>query len=107
MNDGTESMLCKKDCEPNKSFIIPSDIKITKLRSCLYEIPNDPGLFYVTQFELFDSNGGLILKCGKAAHTTEYFETTVPEDETVVGFKVVTLEGGGIRGLGLVTAKTL
>ena len=62
----------------------------------------------MTKIELFDSNGGLIWKCGKVKDRDQYFETTVPEDETVVGFKVaIEEEWNDISGLGLVTAKNL
>jgi len=46
----------------------------------------------LTQLELFGSNGGLIWACGVDRSNDKYFETTVPKDETAVGFKVVTDE---------------
>jgi len=67
MSYGTESLLGNKDDESNASLSLPADIKIAKLRSGFEEDKHYPGLFYLTQFELFNSNGGLIWKCGKAA----------------------------------------
>ena len=64
MSDGTESLLGRNK-EPKASFNISPNIKIAKLRSGFYDSPVYPGLKYLTQFELFDQNGGLIWKCGK------------------------------------------
>ena len=93
MSDGSESsLLGDKGHKPNKSFSLPANIKITKLRSGFYDNPAYPGLKYFYKLELFDQNGVLIWNCGREEYyTIKYFEMTVPEDETVVGFKVVTL----------------
>ena len=64
MSDGTESLLGKLGCEPNKKFSLPSNIKIAKLRAGFLEILSIPGVFWLAKLELFDSNGGLIWKCG-------------------------------------------
>jgi len=66
MNDGSESsLLGNKSFEPNKSFSLPADIKIAKLKSRFYENENIQGFYYLTQFELINQNGGLIWKCGE------------------------------------------
>ena len=64
MSDGTESLLGKKHLEPNTSFSLPSNIKIAKLRGGFEKSQDYPGLFSLTQFELYDSNGGLIWTFG-------------------------------------------
>jgi len=65
MSDGTESPLLGGHLSffSNKSYSLPSDIKIAKLRSGFAKAKRYPGLFYLAQFELYDSNGGLFWTC--------------------------------------------
>jgi len=111
MTDGaTSSLLGNKQFKPDTTFVIPQDIKITKLRTSFYKLADFfPDLFFLTQIELTDSDGVLIWKFGSEGKNNKdfkYFETTVPEDETVVGFQVASFtENSGIYGLGLVTAR--
>jgi len=64
MSDGTESLLGKKSLNPNASLSLPSYIKIAKLRIGFEKNRSYPGLFYLSHFKLFDSNGGMIWTCG-------------------------------------------
>jgi len=64
MSDSTESLFSRQDRKPNVSFSLPSNIKIAKLRGGFEKSQDYPGLFSLTQFELYDSNGGLIWTFG-------------------------------------------
>jgi len=60
----------------------------------------------LTQFGLIDDKGDLLWECGgNRDNYSCWKESTIPEGETVVGFRVITIGScAAIVGLGLVTA---
>ena len=91
LNDGTESpLLGFQGAQPNISFQIPSDVKIAKLKIGFFYNSFQP-YFWLTNIELFDEYDRLIWRYGDYSYryNEKCFETSVPEDETVIGFKAV------------------
>ena len=109
MSDGTQSpMLGNLDLKDNKenssTVEIPADTKIAKVSiSSMFRS--------IRKVKLLDSAGDLINLFGSADETylneygdlSSWHEATIPENEILIGFKVV--KNGGLGGLALVTAE--
>ena len=77
-----------------------ADTKIAKVRTALY---NE---YMLTQIQLIDSAGNMIASEGNVHRESKlrWQEATIPENETLVGFKVLNV-GHPLNGLALVTTK--
>ena len=89
---------------------MPASAKISKLRACFMKwskYGEKTSRYQLVQFELYDENDELLWRCGKnkGLHSN-WEETKIPSDETLIGFKVVFLtQQVALGGLGFVTAK--
>jgi len=96
VNGKQSGLLGFEEQEPNTTFDVPRDVKIAKVRACFEEGKDwqKNARYYLCQFELIDDNGNSIFSGGKNQKKEEHWlEAELPEDETLIGLRVVKCSG--------------
>jgi len=105
--DGSKSRLMgRKIDQPNKTIVISEKVKVAKVRACFDIIKDGIGktAYALVQFELLDDADQILAKGGENMYNySNWFETKIPENETLIGFRCVHGPGWAIFSFGVIT----